>query len=480
MKNESAPVFVGDSQVWAEQQFGECDLGDVRRTRRVVEYAARQAEQPSASTNAACGGDDAAAEGAYRMIRNSRIEPAALEKGPFEWTARRCVEREVVLAIQDTMTLTVSTALAEALGEIGSNDQSARGVLVHSTLAVDGQTGEPIGLLDQLRWTRDDERPGRKTRGTRAYEEKESFKWELSSKAISARLATMKNVITVCDREADIHEFLQHHVERGQRFVVRAMQNRALESEEGRLWEHLEERPVLGQYEVVVRQRGGQRTRRDKGQSKRPARSERTATMTIRAVTLELRPPRDGASTNEPLLVNALLTREENCPKDATALEWMLLTSEPVGTKKAATAVLAHYERRWLIEEFHKAWKSGCRIEQRPVQSIDNLHRVAIITAQVAVRLLQLRSAATATPDLSCQHLLTADELNCLEASTKAGRSARPQPPTVLWAIQAIGRLAGWRDTKRTGRVGWDMLWKGWAILEDRVEGWRLARQASP
>lgn len=477
MQKDATPVFVGHAGAWAEQQFGGCDLGDVRRTRRVVEYATRQAEHPSGSTNAVCRGDEAAAEGAYRMLRNSKIDPNALEERPFEVTAQRCAEREVVLAIQDTMTLTVSTALGESLGEIGRDAHSGRGLLVHSTLAVDGSTGEPLGLLDQLRWTRSDERPGKKTRNARAYQEKESFKWETASKAISGRLATMDHVVTVCDREADIHEFLQHHTGHQQRFVVRAMQNRALDSEEGRLWTYLSERPVTGKYEVVVGQRGAQRAQRSKGQSQRPARQQRTVTLEIRTARVKLQPPRS-ANTSEPLVVGAVLAREVGCPEDSKALEWLLLTSQPVNTKKAATTVLRYYELRWLIEEFHKAWKSGCRIEQRPVQGVDNLHRLVVITAQVAVRLLQLRSAANSTPELPCETLLSPDELQCLKAITDPRKPPRG-PLTVLWAVQAIAKLAGWRDTKRTGRVGWDMLWKGWMIFNDRVVGWRLARESS-
>ena len=38
-----------------------------------------------------------------------------------------------------------------------------------------------------------------------------------------------KRVITVCDREADIWHYLHYKVSHGQRFVVRAAQNRRLE-----------------------------------------------------------------------------------------------------------------------------------------------------------------------------------------------------------------------------------------------------------
>jgi hypothetical protein len=39
-----------DVNVWAQQQFGECDLSDKRRTRRAVETAAKFAANPDGST----------------------------------------------------------------------------------------------------------------------------------------------------------------------------------------------------------------------------------------------------------------------------------------------------------------------------------------------------------------------------------------------------------------------------------------------
>jgi hypothetical protein len=95
---------LADVERWAEEQFGSCELGDARRTQRLLDYAARQAAQPEASTHAVCGGDDAVAEGTYRWMRNGSIDPKAVDEGPFRATAAACSDREVVLAIQDTTT----------------------------------------------------------------------------------------------------------------------------------------------------------------------------------------------------------------------------------------------------------------------------------------------------------------------------------------------------------------------------------------
>ncbi len=477
MNETTSETFVADAQKWAEERFGRCELGDARRTRRVVEYATRQASCPEGSTNAVCKGDEAAAEGSYRMIRNTRIKPEALEAGPISFVVDQCAKRKTVLAIQDTTTLSVSTAVAESLGELGKDGSGGRGLLVHSTLAVDAETDQPIGLLDQARWQRRDKRPGRKARRSRAYQDKESFKWEAASERVRRRVATMANIITVCDREADIHEFLQYHVERDQRFVVRAAQDRCVEAEEGSLWEHLSQRNVIGKYEVTISQRGGQHG--GSGQNARSARTKHVAKMEIRTGAVTVLPPRNRKAANRPIRANAVLARQVDVPKEQDALEWMVLTSEQVSSKRSALEVVHFYELRWLVEEFFKAWKSGCRIEQRPVQRADTLERLAVITAQVAVRLLQLRAVGYARPDQPCTDLIESDEWLCLWASTEGGKRPPRKPPTVLWALHAIAKLGGWRDTKRTGRIGWTTLWKGWAKFEDRIAGWRFAQEAA-
>jgi hypothetical protein len=75
----------------------------------------------------------------------------------------------------------------------------------------------------------------RKQRQKRVYEDKESYKWEQASTAMSERLGDkMKDCISVCDRETDIIEYLSYKCVNNQRFVVRINSNRPLD-EGGRL-----------------------------------------------------------------------------------------------------------------------------------------------------------------------------------------------------------------------------------------------------
>ena len=95
-------IFATDCWQWAEDLFGGCDLGDPRRTDRLVDYAARQAGSPQASTSQACRGDAAAREGAYRLLRNAQVRPEDIEDGAFDSVAATASKNGLLLAIQDS------------------------------------------------------------------------------------------------------------------------------------------------------------------------------------------------------------------------------------------------------------------------------------------------------------------------------------------------------------------------------------------
>ena len=88
----------------------------------------------------------------------------------------------------------------------------------------------------------------------------------------------------------------------------------------------------------------------------------------------------------------------------------MLWTSLPVTSFAEAWQIIEHYERRWLIEEFHKAIKTGCRLEARQFMKAHRLEAVASFTCVLAVRLLQLKTVATTSPDLPAAQVVAPTE----------------------------------------------------------------------
>jgi hypothetical protein len=90
------------------------------------------------------------------------------------------------------------------------------------------------------------------------------------------------------------------------------------------------------------------------------------------------------------------------------------------------------------------------------------------ITAFVATRLLQLRERLPSREKekeeegaaaLACDRVFKAEEWKGLWLTTQKGPPATP--PSARWACLAVARLGGFIDTKRTGRSGWEALWRG-------------------
>jgi hypothetical protein len=352
---------------------------------------------------------------------------------------------------------------------------SGKGYFIHSTLAVDAATLEPLGLLDQQQWIRADKksRPGKKTRKERAAKNKESYKWTEAFESICSRVHATSNFITVCDREADIADFLKLQIERDCRFVVRASHNRKILTAEGKLLERLSGRPVLGEHIVSIGQRGPQRGHG--AQQSRKSRKARDAQVEIKTAEVHIAVPQNAQKKSAAsITVNAVYVNESNPPENIDGISWVLLTTEPVSTIEQALKVVQYYSARWLIEEFHKAWKSGCKMEERRLQSLENYERVMAVTAAVAVRLLQLKSFST-TDAQSCDIMLNEDEWKCLFMHTEDGGPIPNKPPSARWAYYALAKLAGWTDSKSTGRVGWQTLWLGWERLQYLLIGWKAA-----
>lgn len=73
--------------------------------------------------------------------------------------------------------------------------------------------------------------------------------------------AKITDVISVCDREADIFEYIQYKLDNHQRFIVRASHNRKIEQGQGYLFDHLENAICLDNYTIEVAQKAGRKKR---------------------------------------------------------------------------------------------------------------------------------------------------------------------------------------------------------------------------
>src|SRR3989337_280485 len=130
---------------WAEEEFGNAGLGDLRLRRRLILMARDFYAKPQANIPQACQ-SRAGAKAAYRFLDNKESSMETILGSHYQSTMNRIREEEVVLAVQDTMAFNLE--------------------------------GTPLGLFNVQCWARDAESYGKKhQRHKLPIEGKESNKW---------------------------------------------------------------------------------------------------------------------------------------------------------------------------------------------------------------------------------------------------------------------------------------------------------------
>ena len=453
---------------WARAEFAHAELGDDRLTERLLMIATAFSQQPTAAIPQACG-PGPATQGAYRFFENDDIDPEAIREAHQQSTLQRVRLAPVVLALQDTSSLNYTThPQTEGLGPIGTRRQKIIGLLLHSTLAVT-PTGQPLGLLHTAVRARNPKAVGAaQRRHSKSTAQKESQKWldSLSACQEVAPQCPDTLLVNVADREADLYDLIAQAVApiEGPRvhLLVRSKHNRALQGKERRLWDTVGRGPAAGQLQVKVGRRAEQ-----------PA---RLATLAIRFRQVTLQAPTRKAGQPS-LMVWAIEARELRAPSGVSPIVWRLLTTLPVTSVEEACQKVGWYAQRWQIEVIHKVLKSGCKIEQRQLETAQRLERVLAIDQVVAWRLLALCKAAREQPDAPVDAWLSQAEWQALWCHVHQCPTPPKLPPSLRQAVRWIAQLGGFMARKGDGEPGTITLWRGLHRLNDLTAMWRLCQR---
>lgn len=464
---------------WAREELGNVDLGDKRRTARLIKLCGRLAEMPESSINQACV-DWAETKAAYRFFHNDNVEVQNILAAHRAKTAERARQHRTVLAIQATSYLVyTSHRQTMGLGKLSLKKGKrvkkidSQGLLMHSCLAVTTD-GLPLGLLDQKIFARESvARDRTEHRNVLPIEDKESYRW-LESLKNSKQLIGDTQLVTVCDREADIYELFQLSAAIAAPVLVRANYDRPInkrsmyaEKDIVKLWKHLENQPCAGSFAVELPVRHGTKHA--------TPRAPRGATVELRFVTFKLNPPKRLSSTLPALDMSAIYVRENGPPVDGQPLEWRLLTNLPIENFDQAYEKVQWYCLRWRIEMYHKGLKSGFHIEHCRLGEAQRLIRYVTVMSIIAWRVFRLTLIARTHPEAPCTTLLTDNEWKVLYCKVKKTTSLPPQPPAMREVVVWIARLGGFLARKHDGQPGTIPLWRGWKRLIDLTQGWLLA-----
>ncbi len=450
---------------WA--MFGHAQLGDRRRSNRAA-LAFDQACRHPGGTLPEKFASPADLKGLYRLCDCDEVTHADLLTSIRQYTLGRIdEEEESVLLLHDATELDYSTltSIQDDVGQIGKGTH--RGYICHNVLAVAADRGDVLGLVDQLLHCRD-EVPKRETMAQhRARETRESLLWLNGT----SHLPRDARLIDVADQGASTFEFLEHEFKSGRRFVIRNGQQRKVYAGHepvGPTWdlkEYVNRLPELGRFVMDVQGQRGRKARKD-------------AEFVVRAAPVLVCPPhaKYGNHGDDPLPLWAVQARELAPPEGEKAVEWILLTNEPVRSFKDAWRVLGWYERRWIIEEYHKAMKTGCRIEDLQFTAVERLQPAIALLSAVATTLLNLRDAGRRA-DAKTRRATTLLAPDYVEVLSLWRYHQVRLTMTIHDFCFALARLGGHQNRKHDHAPGWLVLWRGWTKLQSMLDGYLVAQE---
>jgi len=439
---------------WAQSEFALAGLGDQRRTQRLVNIATNLAQSPGGTLPQAFP-EWKDLKAAYRFFSQPKVGPQEIQSPHWERTRAGCREAGEYLLIEDTSELDYSYhGATEDLGPIGNG--GGRGLLLHSTLALAVKAwdleqrpeGIVMGLFAQKCWTRrGPPKRGGETWRERIKRPRESQRWAEVFEETGGP-PPGSQWIFIADREADFYEPIERCQRQGVDFVIRAYRDRRLAEPADYLKEAVAQMPVRGRMEVELRARPGQ--------------AARVATVEVRSETVRARGPERPGGDKPDFTVNVLEVREVNAPAGVEALHWLLLTSLPCVRWAEVQRIITRYATRWWVEEYHKALKSGTKVEESQLERGYRIETLVAVLAIVAVRLLNAKWLARTRADEAVNEAV-------FGPSALAILAARYGCPKGGWThrsvLVAVARLGGFLARRHDGMPGWETIWRGWQRL---------------
>jgi hypothetical protein len=436
-----------ENEIWVKDNFGSVELQDKRLNSRLEKVVKKIVEKPEVGLPSQME-TWTESLGCYRMLNNRRVTHKRVQSTHIARTRKAAAEasQKVILFVQDGSEIEVQKTTKGA-GPIGNH--TCRGIMMHNCLAVEYDEINPkvLGLANQRIWERDDvvlhKSETRAQRNKRSGRESEN--WLKTIKSIGAPPERARWV-SVGDRANDIYEFFQGIKLSKWDAVVRSSQDRLVEvgGRQTQLMEYVQTMPIRGTHIIRVRRQG----------DSKPIDVE----MSVSWNKVSIQPPQRIALDAEPitLWVIRCFNNEEN-------LEWVLYSTIPVCNLEEAIEKIKWYACRWIIEEYHKCLKKGCKIESNQFEDIKPVEALLGILSVVSTLMLQMKYFAREESQTLAREVVPKIVLKII--CKRYGLDMMKISTRDFW--RAVAHLGGFLGRKSDGDPGWQTVWKGWIRLLD-------------
>lgn len=454
---------------WVSKEFSTAPIRDKRLVDRLVATTKLLSEYSHATIPQSCG-SLANTVGAYRLFSNEKITPEVILMGHKQQTIERIKNHDTILIAQDTTCLDFSGHKATKDLGLYSDSQTAKGLLIHSALALTTD-GRPLGLLSEKFWSREPKDPRRNYQKL-PIENKESMKWLNAMEESLDGIPSTVKAVTVCDREADIYDFFKKALSEEKQLLIRAKGDRRIFGGECKtLIPQIENCPSAGEVIVNIPRNANLNS------------PEREAKLSIKYCPVSIKAPNIRANYKELPNLNlyAILAEEVSIPpKGVKSIYWLLLTTLPVNSPEEAYEKVLWYKQRWKIERYHYTLKSGCKVEELQLETADRLKNAIAVYSIIAWRLLWITYETRENPDAPCDKILQKHEWQSLYCFVNRTQTLPKKTPTMHEAVILIARLGGFLARKLDGEPGVTVLWRGMSRLRDISDAWLIFNSPLP
>jgi Transposase DNA-binding/Transposase DDE domain len=468
-------------------EFQDLVLPDQRLVSRVQSFVTAAWRAPSESFPRMLQ-DAAQLEGGYRLLSNPRVTFEALQAPHVARTAERALPSAEVVVVHDTTEIEAAYADPSEVGYLQTTGRTGYRAHISLALGVEpNRTPRPFGVLSvqaDFR-TQPPNRTGkRKSKNgwtTARSRDKAFLRWERGIEASAETLKGCQSVVHVADREADSYPLFCKVQELGHGCVIRLRNDRRARSADdddaAEEWSSLAEiaASIQGTFErPVPLSRRGHKAAPARLKT-HPPREARTALLHYGASAVEIKKPHYQPAVL-PASLHLWLVRvwEPAPPQGEEPVQWLLVTTEPCETAAEIMRVVDLYRARWVIEEFFKALKTGCALEERQLETRHALLNTLALFLPIAVHLLWLRTCARDEPDAPATEAFTPLQLEVLGHVSHRKLPPNPSVVQALWALAGYGG-----HIANNGWPGWQVLGRAFARLVDAVTTWQIAQHAA-
>jgi len=454
---------------WIELEMETIDLGDRRLNQRSFDILEGLGLAPGRTIPQAFQAWNEI-KATYNFFNNDAVSEEKILAPHIEKTMERIKEYPVVLLTSDTTDINYTTKSTMKDKERLANKQS--GIWLHATIAVTPERLN-LGAVQANFWHRElgvaeKSSSYRTARDKAEIEGKESFRWLQSyQKACEiAKEIPETQVINITDREGDIIELFElassgntENVKA--HFIIRSQYDRLIETKNAeadeankKLWKKLKKSDSIGELEFTISTRGDRKARKVKQQ--------------LKAICVTLTPCKKKKS----IIVNAIMAIEEKPPEGEDPLIWIFITDLPIKTFEDVCKIIEYYLCRWQIELFFKVLKSGCKVEERQLQTADRIKNLIAIFIILAWRVMFTMMLGRICGELSCADLFDEAEWKSVYKIVNKKKTLPKKPPSLGELIILIARLGGYVEQKNSEPPGVKTIWKGMGRMVDFSIAW--------